>query len=172
VADHSFDDAPVPVSSAPAGSLPELVFGVYRELDRARRQLDQQSSASRAEAADLVNGIKRRLAHVAAEALHLRRTAASVREPLRAAGLDRELNRFELMVKRFDTVLERYGVRVETLDGREVDDQLADLIDVESYVYGPVATPRVRETLEPLVLVDDQVVLRPKVVTEVPRREE
>jgi hypothetical protein len=168
VADHVFDDPALPVSSTPTAALTELVFVVYRELDRTRRQVQQQANATSAAASEHAQECRRRLAGVAAEAFHLRRTVDTLRQRMRDAGLDRELSRLDLMIKRYDGVLHRHGIRVETLDGRPLDDELAALVDVESFVHGPVDAARIRQTLEPLVIIDDQVVLRPKVVTEVP----
>jgi hypothetical protein len=85
-----------------------------------------------------------------------------------AAGLTKEIYRLELLVKRFDQALEQNNVQVETLDSRELDDELAEVVEVIGHVLADVHKACVHETHEPLVKVDGHVLRFAKITSAVP----
>lgn len=158
----------MPVGSDPPIALTEKVFGLYRQLGQAREDCERQLGAVRNESDESHRQLRRRLADLGAEVFYLRRCVASLEGPLRQAGLEREIKRLELLLKRFDQALRDTGVQVESLDGRDLDDALAELIEVTGHFPAEVQTARVHETLDPLVTVDGQVLRFAKVISAVP----
>lgn len=162
-----FDDALLPVSSDPQVALSEEVFGVYRQLAKAREATSQQLDGARQEAEGMYRTLRRRLADLGAEVFHLRRCVVTLREPMAATGLTKELHRLELLVKRFDQALQQNGVQVESLEGREIE-KLAEVVEVVGHVLADVHSACVHETIDPLVLVDGQVLRFAKVISAAP----
>lgn len=169
MAEFVFDDAALPVSSDSPAALSEQVFGVYRQLSREREAAARQLEVARQEADGAHREFRRRLAALGAEVFHLRRCVATLREPMQEAGLAKEMNRLELLVKRFDEALEHNGVKVEALDGRELDDALAEVVEVLGNALAEVSRACVYETHEPLVTVDGQVLRFAKITSAVPQ---
>lgn len=165
-----FDDALLPVSSDPQVALSEEVFGVYRQLAKAREATAQQLEAAQQETNETHRKLRHRLANLGAEVFHLRRCVVTLREPMEATGLTKELNRLELLVKRFDQALQQNGVQVESLEGRELDNELAEVVEVAGHVLADVHSACVHETIDPLVLVDGQVLRFAKVISAAPTR--
>jgi hypothetical protein len=163
------DDSPLPTSGTALGNLAEQVFVLYRQLAKQRDACDKEMKRA-AEAQDtLARRYRVRLATVGAEAFHLRRCVSSLTAAMQDAGLTRELARLELLVKRFNQVLQEQTIEVHLLDGVEPGEDLAEVMEVLGAVPMPVERPRIRETVAPLVKVDGEIVLPPTVIMEVPR---
>ena len=162
------DDAALQVEAGDSADLPAKVFGLYRQFAKqaeahANELRSIQAKSDKVQAADRV-----RLAKLGAEVFHFGRCIASLTDALNAAGLSRELSRLDQMMKRFTLALTDGGIVIESLDGLPVNDELAEIIEVLGAIPGAVDQPRIKETLEPLIKVDGCIVLRPRVITEVP----
>lgn len=164
----SFDDPFLSVGSGPISSLSEAIFGLYRQLAKAGEAAMQERERLKKEAEEACGNFRRRLANVSAEVFHLRKCVATVNEPMRRAGLEKNVHSLEVLVEKFDHTLDRNGVQVLSLNGRALDDQLYEIVEVIASVPTDTAVARVRETIEPLVIVEGQMVLFPKVIKEVP----
>lgn len=168
MAELPIDDLPLQVHSEPALDLPEKAFALCRQHAKERTEREQVEREATARCDERLRMERRRLAAVGAEAFHWRRTVASLEEPLRSAGLEADLQRLQLMLDRMDRTLRQHGVVVEALEGRLLE-EVADTVEVLAPVPDDVATACVRETVEPLVSVDGEIITMAKIITSVPR---
>jgi hypothetical protein len=169
MSEPQFDEEPLPVGSERGVVLVEKVFAVYGQLRKEREVAARALQDAERARDEERRAFRKRLANVAVEVFHLRRCVAAMAEAMNGAGLLREMNRLELVVKRFDQALEREAIAVEALDGREIDAALAEAVVVDGYAPADVDVTRVSETLEPQVSVDGQVTRLARVISAVPR---
>ncbi len=162
------DEIPLEVSTSSDLALKEELFGLYRQLAMEKESTEQREKQWKQEKDDMQRQFRRRLADLGAEVFHVKRCVESLREPMQNADLSKEAKRLELMGRRFDQALQQAGVNVEWLEGRELDDELADVVEVIGHIEADISTPCIHETVAPLVTVDGQVMHFAKVVTSVP----
>jgi len=171
VSDSTLTETPLAVDSTPVFDLVGPIFKLYRLLANEREAAAKREGDARRQFQEQLYAEYKRLALVAAEGFHLQRTVQSVEEALQAAGLDTELRRLRLMLARFEQALKHARAEVEVLDGCGLTEEIASSVEVIAFVEGGVSETRVKDTVEPRVKVDGQVILLGKVVTEVPRQD-
>lgn len=147
----------------------DAALELYQRVAEADRRIDETERRLRMEMSEKARSANRLIAALAVERFEFERLVRRLRPELERCKAADAMQAFDLYSRAWDLKLGRAGIEVVDLTGHTLSDDIADDVEVESFVPDPSVTQTmVRETLVPLVLLQGKTVGQAKIVTSVP----